>query len=166
MARLYELTGEILLLAEKLDEIDGLDEQTIRDTLSSSQELINFEKKAASIARMMRNWESNVEEYKTEIERLQSRKTALENKVKHFKQYIQIQMETAGLNNIDCGTSSLSIRANKPSVVIEKEDLIPATYATIKTETKYDKNRIYADIKAGKNVPGCRLSQSKSLIIR
>lgn len=163
MSKLYELSGSVKQLYDQLEEMD-LDQQTIIDTIEGSQELMNFEQKAAAVVRMMKNWEADTVAYDSEIKRLTDRKKAIENKVKSIKQYIQDQMEFAGLDKVKCDVFTLAMQNNPPAVVIDDENLIPAEYQIIKYDI--DKKKIGYYLKEGKEVPGCRLQFGKSLRIK
>lgn len=166
MAKLYELTGAVLKLHEKLEELENIDQQTIIDSFESSQEYMDFEEKAVAVARFIKNVEGDIPAIDKEIDRLRAMKTAKENAVQHMKTYLQVQMETSGVTKIKRDMFNVGIQDNAPSLIIENEKLVPVGYTRFEQQRVIDKAIIKEFLKSGKSVPGCRLYVGKSLRIR
>ena len=164
MGELYKLATDYQRLA---DEIDGMDEQTVIDTLEGSTELMAIEEKALNISKWMANLNSEADAYENEIKRLTDHKRAADNKVKWLKQYLQTCMETAGLQKIKAGTFSLTLQKNPPKLIVDDEKAIPASYLTIIPEhTEVNKAELKDALKNGNEIPGARLECGTSLRIR
>ena len=158
--KLYELTADynqVLLLAEDLDQ------ETFQDTLAAIEEAI--EDKAENIAKMIRCIEADVNILKEEEKRLADRRKALENKISGIKEYLQNQMELAGIDKVKRATVTVSIQANPPSVLVKDESLIPSHYM-IPVAPKLDKKAVLSFLKEGGEVPGCEITQGRSMRIR
>lgn len=163
MAKLYELTEQYRLLAEKLEDAD-IDTQTMLDTLEASSEMLSIEEKAFNIVKMTRNWESDAAGLDAEIKRLTEKKKAIENRVQGVRQYLQMQLESCGVSKLKTPLYSLSIQNNPPAVSIVEQELIPSSYLVIRYDI--DKKAIGDALRGGAMIPGAKLTQGKSLRIR
>ena len=164
--KLYELTGAYLDLVDRLETME-LDPQTIADTIEGSAEMANIEHKAFAIVHMTKNWESDIPAIDAEIKRLTDKKKSIENRVKSVKTYLQGHMEAANIDKLKCGTFTIALQNNPPAVQIDDEKSIPSAYITV-VPVSYvpDKKRISEALKSGEEVPGCRLTNGRSLRIR
>jgi hypothetical protein len=158
--KLYELTNNYRQLLEMAEEMDP---QTLQDTLEAIQESI--EDKAENTAKLIRSIEVDIEVIKAEEKRLAERRKALETKVTHIKEYLQNQMEAAGLTKVKRPTLTISIQANPPSVTVLDESLIPSAYI-IPQPPKVSKKDILAALKQGEFIPGVEINQGKGLRIK
>ena len=164
MPKLYELTTDYQAVWQLVED-DTTDLAVIEDTLQALEG--DIEVKAASIATFIRGLTYDIDAIKAEEKRLADRRKAMENRVTAIKTYVQSQMEAAGLSKIKTSTQTISLQNNPPAVYIADERLIPAKYLTVIPQTTVaDKKRIAEALKAGENVPGCELTQGKSLRIR
>ncbi|MDN6409561.1 MAG: siphovirus Gp157 family protein, partial [Tetragenococcus halophilus] len=113
MATLYELTDNyqhVLEIAEQLDE------ETLKDTLDSLDDAIDS--KAENSAKVIRELEGNINTLAAEIQRLNERKTALNNNVKYLKEYLQNEMEKVGKTKIKGELFNVGIQNNPASVYV------------------------------------------------
>lgn len=158
MAKLYELTGDLLAL-EDLD----LDSDTLSDTL----EAINgeFNDKAIGILKFTENMNSDIESIDSEIKRLQARKKAIENRKARLRDYLLHNMEASGITKIECPFFTASVRKGVESVEITDLDSLPDDYVLVKVETKPDKTAIKRELKAGKEIPGATLKRGNNTIL-
>lgn len=92
-----------------------------------------------------------------EIKRLQDRKKRLENAQKRFDGYIQSAMQALDLKKLEALTCVISLRACPDSVEITDDQLVPAKFKTIKTETVISKSEIKKALQSGEDVPGADL---------
>lgn len=158
--KLFELTADynqVLLLA------DDLDQETFQDTLEAIEGAI--EDKAENMAKLIRCIEVDINALKEEEKRLADRRKALENKVSGIKEYLQQQLEFAGIDKVKRPTLTISIQANPPSVFVKDESLIPSHYM-IPVAPKLDKKSILQFLKEGGDVPGCEIQQLRGLRIK
>jgi hypothetical protein len=168
MTALYELTNNYLALAEKLADGD-FDAQTIADTIEASGITDELATKAQGIEYVARGAEAHNAAIDAEIARLQALKAQRMRVAAGLRKYLLENMQRAGIERIDCPLFSISIRKNPPAVEIFDAPSIPAEYMVM-PEPKPpvpapDKKAIAADIKAGKDVPGARLTQSMRLAV-
>src|SRR5690554_44600 len=111
--KLYELTENYLQLLEMAEDMDP---ELLRDTLESIQESI--EDKAENTAKLIKSLEADVKAIKEEEKRLADRRKALEKKIENIKDYLQDQLELAGIDKVKRPTITVSIQNNPPSVRI------------------------------------------------
>ncbi|MCO8297232.1 siphovirus Gp157 family protein [Tetragenococcus halophilus] len=160
MSTLYELTDNyqhVLEIAEQLDE------ETLKDTLDSLDDAIDS--KAENSAKVIRELEGNINALTSEIQRLNERKTALNNNVRFLKEYLQNEMEKVGKDKIKSDLFTVGIQNNPPSVHVGDEKKIPRDYFT-EQEPKLDKTRLKNELKSGVEIDGAELRQKRSLRIK
>ena len=88
-----------------------------------------FGTKVDNIANYIKSQESEARNAKTEIERLQARQAAAENKVERLKGLLKYFMDTHGLRNMKGRLNTISLRKNsQDSLVVESADRIPSEY--------------------------------------
>jgi transcriptional regulator of heat shock response len=152
--KLYEISQNY---SQLLDMADVLDEQTFQDTLQAIEEVL--EDKVENIGKFVRCLDADIEAIKTEEKRLAEKRKALENKVTSVKEYVQHEMEVAGLNKVKRPTVTVSIQANPPSVDVMDESLIPSIYM-VPQPSKIDKRAILTALKEGEFIPGAAIKQT------
>lgn len=158
--KLYEITQDY---AQLLDMADSMDETLFSDTLSAIEEVL--EDKVENIGKMIRCLEADAEAIKAEEKRLADKRKSIENKISSIKSYVQHELEVAGLNKVKRPTITISIQANPPSVLVKDESLIPSHYM-IPVAPKLDKKAVLSFLKEGGEVPGCEITQSRSVRIK
>ena len=158
--KLYELSQSYVRLQEMAEELDP---QTFLDTLDSIKE--GFDDKAENTAKLIRSIEGDIEVLKAEEKRLAERRKTYEGKVNTLKEYLQIQMEVAGIEKVKRPLVTISIRNNPPSVRVLDESLIPSEYM-IPQLPKISKKDIKEALKNGEFVPGAELQSTKGLVIK
>lgn len=126
--RLYQLTEQYEDIINLL--YDGeTDEQTILDTLESIEGEI--EDKADNYAKMIKSMLADAEAIKKEEERLHSRRTSLENRVKWLKDTLQANLEFIGKTKFKTELFSFSVSSNggkQPLTITENIGEIPGKY--------------------------------------
>lgn len=158
--KLYELTqayNQVLDMAEEIDK------ETLVDTLASINESI--QDKAENMAKLIKSIEVDTKALKEEEQRLADRRKSLESKVTSIKDYLQNQLEAAGIDKVKRPTLTVSIQNNPPSVSIEDENKIPSDYI-IPQPSKIDKKSILQLLKEGVEIEGCSIKQSRGIRIR
>lgn len=167
MAKLYDLAEEVRELADQLEEM-GLDQQTMLDTLEGSTELMSLEQKVENIIKMVKNWEADIPGIKAEIKRLSAKKKTAENRVRSVKNYLKLCMEKAGIKDIEIGVFKPKVQPNsRGSVIIDNPDLVPAQYIDIIPEQRVpNTDRLYQDLRDGKEIPGVRYEVGTQLRLR
>lgn len=124
MLTLYELTDEFLQLQQILEDGEA-DEQIYQDTLESLE--YDLEEKANNYAKIIRNFESQIETLKAEERRLKDRRQVCEKAIKRLKDNLQAAMVQTGKRKIKTDLFSFTVAKNGgalPVIVdVETEDL-------------------------------------------
>lgn len=165
MANIYELTNELSLLWDLMENGELEDEVLIGAFDCAKEDLAD---KLEGYCKFIKNLESDISGLKAEEERLNARRKTMENTVTRCKEAMKFALNTAGEKKIACGTFTVSVQNNAPSVVLDEQYLenIPEEYL-VPQEPKIDKKKIKADIDAGKNLEGiAHLETGVSLRIR
>ena len=155
---LYELSQNYLAVQEM-----DLEPETLKDTLDSIEDAAVD--KIEKLVRVMRNNEGDINSIKLEEERLKKKRQSLENYNKFFKQYIEDTMRLMEKTRLKAGFFNLAIQNNPPSVEVFDEALLPERFL-IEQPPKIDRAGIAELLKAGEEVPGAELKQTKGLRIR
>jgi hypothetical protein len=158
--KLYEMSQS---RAQLLDMADSMDTEVFIDTLAAIDEAL--EDKVENTAKLIRCLESDIEAIKAEEKRLADKRKSIENKVSSVKEYLQHEMEFAGLDKVKRATVTVSIQLNPPSVEVLDESLIPSFYMVPQPE-KIDKKALLKALKEGEEIPGCEITQNRGLRIR
>lgn len=165
MSSLYELVGDRLALQNKLEELD-FDAETIADTLEGDS--LAIQAKIESYAFVIRNMEALPDAIKAEEKRLAERRKAIEKRVESIKEWLFVNMQTAGISKIESPVFTISLQNNPVSVVIDDESIIPADYF-VQPEPPVpalSKALIKQAIADGYTVAGAHLEQKQRLVIK
>ena len=162
---LYALAGEFKEAADKLSEMD-LDEVTLKDTLESLSG--DLEAKATNTIMLVRNLEATAEQIKAAEKAMAERRKGYENRAARIRQYVLDNMIFAGITKIECPLFKIAIRDNPPSVVIDDDKQVPASYLTDPPPPapQPDKKLIAQALKDGHEVAGCHLERGQRLEVR
>jgi hypothetical protein len=88
-----------------------------------------FGAKVDNIANYIKSQESEARNAKTEIDRLQARQAAAENKAERLKGLLKYFMDTRGLRNMKGRLNTISLRKNsQDSLLVDSVDQIPSEY--------------------------------------
>lgn len=129
MSSLYQLTKEITALQEMM--YDGeTDQQVIIDTLDGIN--MEFEEKADSYAKLIKNLLADAKALKEEEARMASRRIALENRAQAIKDALEYNMREAGKTKFKTTLFSFGIQKNggRQALSIDVQDVhsIPEEY--------------------------------------
>lgn len=165
MTALYEIAHQYRADADKLADMD-LDEQTLSDTLESLSG--DLESKATNTAMLVRNIEASAAAIKEAEAAMAARRKALENRASRIKDYLLANMMVAGVQKIECPYFKLAVRENPPAVEVYELGLIPAEFMRQPEPPPpaVDKTAIKEALKAGQDVPGCKLTRGNRLEIK
>lgn len=155
--QLYELT-EMYLNLKDMDIEEG--------DLNAALENIDdeIETKADNIAKVLRDFDGDIEALKAEEERLAKKRKAIENRQKQLKKYLQNSMLVLDKRKFKTDLFSFNIQKNAPSLKILDESKIPEDY--YKIEKKLNKNDLKEAVKKGLFEDAAKLVQTESLRIR
>jgi hypothetical protein len=162
---LYTLSSELQAVAYALAE-DGLDQQTIQDTLESISG--DFEDKAKAIVQMSRNFDGLIAQIKEAEVQMADRRKRLEARAKSMREYVMREMDATGISHIDCPLFAVSIVKNPPAVDIFDPLQVPDEFRVAPPPPPPEISRalIKSALAAGREVPGARLVQGKRLAIK
>ncbi len=162
MPRLYELKSEYMTLANELctDDVDA------QKTLALLQYVGDeIDTKIVSLAKLVRNLQSDVDAIKSEENRLYELRKSKENAVANIKAHMKSTMDELGLDRVSDPIIIVSLRNNPASTDIPDESVIPYEYR-IPQPDKIDRKKILEVLKNGTEVAGASLHHSKSITIR
>ena len=159
MATLYELSAQANQLYELLQAGD-IDEQVFADTLEG----MGTEEKIKDYCEVIANLTADADNFKAEIDRMTSRKRALDNNVKRMKLALLNFLQSSGQKKAKGGTFTVAISKSQ-AVNILDETAIPETYL-VAQPPKIDKVGIKKAIKDGEDVPGAVIVTNEGVRIR
>lgn len=159
--KLYELT-EAHKELEKLGSTDPDMFEAVADTMEGIEG--EFNDKAISLIHVFNNMGGDVTAIDSEIERLSKMKKYITNRQESMKEYLRINMEASEITKITCPLFTITLKKGRDIVQIEDQEKIPTDYLNIKTSVAPMKREILADLKKGKDIPGCSMVKSKTSI--
>lgn len=160
---LYELEREQLELNALLEENGGELTPEIEEKLQIHDYDIN--KKMESYCKAIRCYESDIDGFKSEIERLKQRKESAERAIERMKASMLNALEIFQISKIEAGTFKIGTRKSY-SVTIDDEEAISPEYKIETVTSKVDKVAIKDAIKEGKEVEGAHISENTNLSIK
>jgi hypothetical protein len=168
MASLYELTGDYAKFAEiaQQGDLDDDMQAMLDDALANLAD--DIEVKLENYAKVIKNFESDIEGLKKEEDRLAGKRKTLENRVKSMKTAMRDAMIATGKLKVKGDLFSFTVRNNAPSVVMDEQYIenIPEKYL-IPQEPKIDRKLLAEDIKSGADLEGiAHLESSQSILIK
>lgn len=165
MPHLYEIARNKAEL-ERLMEYGDLDPQAIIDTLEAVEGELN--EKAVNVAKVARNIDAAAAAVRQAGKDMLDRAARMEKRAESIRQYLLMNMLFSGITKIECPQFVIAVKHNPPAVMIDDEKFIPAEYLTQPEPPapRPDKMKIRDALKAGEDVPGCRLVASDRVEIR
>lgn len=160
--KLYELSADYLRALDALAEIEDLPPEAIADTLDGLTGA--WEDKALNVGRYVRALEAEAAAVEETKKRLDGRAKALAATAARLKGYLKTELEKTGLKP-KAPDLAIRLQNNPPAVVVEDEAQIPDAFRRTETVTTILKAEIGAALKAGTQIPGAHLEQTKRLVI-
>ena len=161
---LYQLSAAYQHDAAKLADLD-LDDQTLADTLESMSG--DLEVKATNTVMVARNLRATANAIKEAEVQMATRRKAMEARADALDLRVFTTMLATNIERIESPYFALSIANNPSSVDVFDGLQVPANYMRVIPETSApDKALIKEALKAGKDVPGARLTQGQRLVIK
>ena len=156
---LYEITGAIAQLTELMEDGE-IPQEAFNDTIES----LGAEEAIEGVVKAIRNAAADAEAFKAEAERLTEKRRQAEEKVDRLKALILNYLSVTDQKKAAAGIFTVSRRATKSCELLD-ESQIPEAYLIIQPP-KVDKKTLLAELKEGKEIPGARLKESESIIIK
>ena len=165
MASLYEITGEYAALLGALEAAET-DEEAEAIYLSIEAVDADLGAKADAYARIMRNYQSDAEALKAEIDRLAAKKKRAEAAVERMKAAMLENMQKLGLKDIQTSIGKWRVQQNPWSCSVQDPDEVPAEYH-IPQPDKIDARGILDNFKAtGEILPGVEITRREGVRFR
>lgn len=169
MASLYELTGDYAKFAEIAQQGDLDDDMQAMLDGALANLADDIEVKLEGYAKVIKNFESDIEGLKKEEDRLAGKRRTLENRVKSMKTAMRDAMIATGKLKVKGDLFSFTVRNNAPSVVMDTYYVynVPEKYL-IPQAPKIDRKLLAEDLKAdGAALEGiAHLESSQSILIK
>lgn len=162
---LYELVKYRAEL-EALADSGEVPPEQIADTLEALDG--ELQDKAIQVAAFTRNLEASADAIREAGKAMLARADRIEKRAESVRAYLLFQMQAAGITKVECPWFTLAVRKNPPAVAIDDEAAIPTEFIVQPPPPapRPDREAIKRALKAGEDVPGCRLTQSERLEVK
>lgn len=161
--RLYEIANEYLNAFDSLSDIDGLDNETIENTLAPIKQDIN--KKSINIASYIKNLEADIDQMSEYIRKMDQKKKASMNRINSIKNYLRINMENCNISEIKSPEFKIKLGAEDIRTEIYDQSILPVNFCRKVEKLEPDKALIKEAILNGQEIDGVRLIKTKRLTI-
>lgn len=160
--KLFEIPEAIeFLLATEVDRETG---EITDETLAKLDELeMALDKKALAVAAYLKGELAEADAVLHQAEILTKRAKSHKARATRLVSYLESHLPTG--RELRDSTSQIKWRKTT-TVVIENEAAIPDDYLNVKISQTPDKNYIKKRIKAGEEVPGCRLADHNRMSVK
>jgi len=160
MSTLYDITENMKaledLIAESCDQETGEIPANVNDIIEQWFQQADGElsTKLEAIGRLVRNWESDAEQFAAEAKRLAAKKSATENRAKRTKEWAKFCLESAGITKQAAGVFTFAIQKNggKKPLAWVKDGAVVAELDATELPAEYQKITVSADTEAIREV--------------
>ena len=159
---LFEINASIEKIKEKIEN-DELDPEVLTDTLDSLEATRND--KLDGLASWYDSNKATQDFLSEKIKTLSKEKARLENLNTRIMSYMTDTIDASGHKEIKTTNHILRPRNYRASTYIDNEALIPKDFKKVEQVEKINKKLIYADLRAGKLVPGAHLEPNRKTTI-
>ena len=156
---LYQITQSTQQLLEMLSEGE-IPEDAYKDTVDS----LGAENAIDDVVKAIRNKQADVEMFKAEADKFDEKAATAQKSVESLKKLLLDYMRATDQKKTGTGLFTVSRRSSK-SCELTDETKIPEQYL-IPQPAKIDKKAILAKLKEGTDIPGARLKESESIMIK
>lgn len=160
--KLYELTENYNQLLSYLED-EEVEDSIVEDTLKSIEEPL--QEKTENIIKLIRHLEGNELVLKKEIDRLAKKRQSNKRNIDSLKNYLTDSLDTLQDPRVKTPLFSVWVQNNPPSVEIIREEEVPAAYFE-EQAPKLDRRKLLDDLRAGEEVTGAVLTQSRGVRFR
>ena len=158
---LYEITNEAQYLAALL-ETEELTPELEAELLINQEQL---QTKAINYAKVISNYQGEIDAIDAEIKRLKAMKESRDKKVTWLTDSLKKAMMVSGIEKIDSPLFKLSLRRSE-AVEVEVPEALPVDWQVRKVMITADKVAIKKAIKEGYAITGARLVENFNLQIK
>lgn len=171
MTTLYDYGNQLSDTVDKIQDLlgEGIspDDERVQELLEKMvSEESDWENKAVNVAKFLNQLSLDVAQIDSEIERLTKKKKSNESAHKNLHDLLMWQMESFGKLEIKNPLLSIKVKENPPSLIVERDDLVPEKFKTKKEVVSVNKNAIKQALKDGEVVDGVKLINTKKLSIK
>ncbi len=163
------MSETLYAISDRYREILSLDAATDeeRAALVSALDEVggDFKDKAESVAKFIRNCESDAEAIRAEEIRLAAKRQSLLKKAENLTGYIEAMMLMTGQKELKAGIFDMKFVKNPPQIIVLDESAIPREYF-ITAEPTLSKQALRDAVKAGAVIPGIEIKQQERLRIK
>lgn len=162
---LYQLVEQHRAL-EALADSEDLPQEVIRDTVEALAG--DIEQKAVSVACFFRNLEAAADSIEDAAKAMRDRAARVRKRADSIRAYLLHNMQACEISKIESPYFTLTVRKNSAAVVVFDEAQVPAKFMVQKPapSPSLDKKAVADAIKAGEDVPGCKLEQGVRLDVK
>ncbi len=162
MKPLYEITSDYIDLDNKLREQDEINEELMQQLDSVNDSMQN---KVINIGALIKNMEAEAQSISSAVELMKTRQQRLNNKAQYLKDYLKYNMEVWQVNEVKSPYFDIKVKTNPPSVLVEKEELVPREYFKENVTYILDKIKLSFALKNNEEIPGASLIRKTRLEI-
>ena len=171
MTTLYDygnqLSETVEMIQDLLSEGVSTDEERVQELLEKMvSDETDWESKAINVAKFLNQLSLDVVQIESEIERLTRKKKSNESAHKTLHDLLMWQMEAFGKTEIKNPLLTIKVKENPPSLIVEREDLVPDKFKAKKEVVTVNKNAIKQALKDGETIDGVKLINTKKLTIK
>lgn len=156
---LYEMSQAAQTLYDLYDN-EEIDEKVVKDTLEG----MGAEIKLEDYCKVIRQLESETEQFKAEAARMKKRQASLEKSVKRLNSALLNNMDATRQKTAKAGVFSIRVSESK-AVNITDEKQLPKEFL-IEQPAKVDKEGIRKLLMAGKTLSGAELQINRNIQIK
>ena len=163
--KLYDLTDQYYQAQLMYDQAETEQERQDADDFLSGIEA-DLSTKVENIARLVKNLTAEADVFRAESKRLADKAKSLDNQTRYLKRYLQVSLESAGVDKVKGELFTVAIQNNAPSLNILDTSHIPAQFIK-QSEPTVDKRVLLDYIKeTGETFPGVEVNRTRSVRIR
>lgn len=159
MPHLYELTDQMKGLQKLIDSGD-MSADDLGDTLEGLEG--DIVAKGKDVLLFMANLAGDIAAFDSEIQRLTARKKTMQTNHNWLKNYLRENMIECNITKIQSSLFTATLRKPTKMVEITSEKDLPVEYQTmVPASWQINKRQILKDLKAGVDIPGATMVDSK-----
>jgi SMC interacting uncharacterized protein involved in chromosome segregation len=161
---LYKITDEYVKAFEELNSIEGVDQETINNTLEAFNSEITD--KVINIASYIKNLEAESNAMDDYIKSMTEKKNSRKKKIEWLKSYLRENLIRVGKDKVNGDELSIILGGEDISTDVFDINIVPINFCVKIEEIRPDKERIKEALLNGQDVDGARLVKTRRLTIK